>query len=797
MLCPFHNRLSHNRQTANRCSNISRQVLRIALILLLSSSFLIQGVGSSVQNRAYAYTVGSYEIWVNRLQNVVTVYQYIDRGYWVPVKAMICSTGKYNSTPLGTYSVSSKSTWGYLYGGVSGQYTTQFYGDFLFHSVPYSRHGDKASLKTDYYNLLGQQASMGCVRLQVADAKWIYDYCPYGTPVHVYESSNPPDLGKPTIFPLTSSVGWDPTDPDPANPYQRNLTAIRFTTPSGRVLTSGEQLQLSSELVTSGPIHDCARPVRWESSNTAVATVSSAGLVTAGANGAADIKVITIGGKEASYTIRVGKRVSSLNIEGPITLLNGAQTVMEVSALPSDASNPAASYTSSDLAVATVTPEGQIQGVSPGITTITATAVDGSGVTAQRTVEIFNYLVEFRDWDGSFIDSQSLSRGGSVSYPQYPQRDNDELNSYLFQYWNKSFDWDNHLVTATAVYAATPLDPLSTSNSNEESEGLSQTEDSSEVGACEYSGHNRYDTSDLVATSFASQSAKAIVTTGKDFPDALASSTLAGVYDCPLLLTDSAQLSWETYFSLFKLNVTDVTVIGGTNAVSSAAYQRIAQVLQENAAARGGESITRIGGSDRYATAQQIYEHLSQFELSKTAIVTTGENFPDALSVAPLAYASEAPIFLVNSGGQLSTTSRQSLVDGNFEHVLVLGGEQVVPNAVEQDLVNQMGRDKVVRLGGENRYVTSLRIAEYALDTGELDVGHLGIATGRNFPDALVSAALQGSRQGALLLVDASTQGLICKDFISENSGMVIATHWYGGVNVLGRSLRQQLLALL
>ena len=823
-----------------------RSMTRILLVLLLSGGFLLQGIVSSNQNRAYAYEVGSYEIWVNRLQNVVTVYQYTNKGYWVPVKAMICSTGKNNSTPLGTFSVSSKRVWGYLFGGVSGQYTTQFYGDFLFHSVPYSSYGVKSSLKTDYYNLLGQQASMGCVRLQVADAKWIYYYCPYGTPVHIYESSNPPDLGKPTVFTLTSGIGWDPTDPDPANPYQRNVTGIHITTPTGRVLLNGEQLQLSSELVTSGSINDCARQIRWESSNASVATVSSTGLVTARANGSAVIRVISISGREASYTIRVGKRVTTLNIESPLSLLSGSRTNMEVSALPADASYPVARYSSSDPAIASVTPEGLIQGVSPGMTTITATAVDGSGVTTQRAVEVYNYQVDFRDWDGSLISGQSLSYGGTVSYPQNPQRPEDESSSYSFQYWDKVLDQDDHLITATALYRADPLEPAFLSPEAEgllspeaggpvspEARGLlspggevsgelaltvdasetsvQQTDDQEpveqeialketdglETGVQEYSGFNRYDTSDLVATDFAPQSTRAVITTGRDFPDALASSTLAGVDGCPLLLTDSAQLSWETYFSLFKLNVTEATVVGGTNAVSSLVYERIAQVLRENASARGGESISRIAGSDRFDTAQQIYNHLAQSDLAQTAIVTTGSNFPDALSVAPYAYAQRAPIFLVDSTGHVSATSRQSIIDGSFERVLILGGEQAVPGALEQDLVNHLGRAGVVRIGAADRYGTSLAIARYVSGEGALSTVHLGIATGSNFPDALVSAALQGNRQGVLLLVDASTQGLICSDFISEQSANVVSTHWYGGTGVLTRNLRQQLLSLL
>ena len=63
---------------------------------------------------------------------------------------------------------------------------------------------------------------MGCVRLTVKDAKWIYDNCPSGTAVEVYDSEDPGPLGKPETMKLdkdNANKGWDPTDPDENNPW--------------------------------------------------------------------------------------------------------------------------------------------------------------------------------------------------------------------------------------------------------------------------------------------------------------------------------------------------------------------------------------------------------------------------------------------------------------------------------------------------------------------------------------------------------------------------------------------------
>ena len=162
-----------------------------------------------------------YSIRINRAANTVTVYLMDEnQEYSIPIKAMVCSTG--TATPLGSYSITEKYRWRSLFGGVYGQYACRIVGNILFHSVPYFSP-DPGNLEYLEYNKLGTKASMGCIRLCVEDEKWIYDNCPIGTPVELYDDEdNPGPLGKPT--PVTIDVnderrGWDPTDPDENNPW--------------------------------------------------------------------------------------------------------------------------------------------------------------------------------------------------------------------------------------------------------------------------------------------------------------------------------------------------------------------------------------------------------------------------------------------------------------------------------------------------------------------------------------------------------------------------------------------------
>ena len=176
------------------------------------------------QQSASDETEFPYYIKINRKQNCITIYTSDENGeYTVPYKAMICSTGLYNATPRGTFHLSTKYLWRELYGKVYGQYATRITGGVLFHSVPYYKKSTSA-LCTEKYNKLGQQASMGCVRLTVEDAKWIADNCPSGTTVEIYDDDDPGPLGKPEAAHIDTdspNKGWDPTDPDVENPWHQ------------------------------------------------------------------------------------------------------------------------------------------------------------------------------------------------------------------------------------------------------------------------------------------------------------------------------------------------------------------------------------------------------------------------------------------------------------------------------------------------------------------------------------------------------------------------------------------------
>lgn len=204
----------------NRINKKGLLSLMLALCMIVSSLVFIP---------KKAEAAGSYWIKVNRKMNTVTVYQY-KNGVYEPVKAMVCSVGRNGATPKGNFRTQAKYRWHVLNGPVYGQYCTRIYKGYLFHSVWYYTR-NKNSQSTKEYNKLGKDASHGCVRLTVADAKWLYDHCPTGTKVTIYDSKNPGPLGKPKAMKVSRKTkqGWDPTDPDPANPFNKRRPTIKFS----------------------------------------------------------------------------------------------------------------------------------------------------------------------------------------------------------------------------------------------------------------------------------------------------------------------------------------------------------------------------------------------------------------------------------------------------------------------------------------------------------------------------------------------------------------------------------------
>lgn len=129
-----------------------------------------------------------FAITVDVQNQVTTVYGRDENGdYTVIVRQMLCSTGtKKNPSDLGEFVLNGRTArWcTFPQWGSHAQYWTRINSSIAFHSVIYNTV-DTMDLSVKSYKNLGKRASHGCIRLTVADAKWIYSNCGAGTVVTI------------------------------------------------------------------------------------------------------------------------------------------------------------------------------------------------------------------------------------------------------------------------------------------------------------------------------------------------------------------------------------------------------------------------------------------------------------------------------------------------------------------------------------------------------------------------------------------------------------------------------------
>lgn len=190
----------------------------------------------------------------------------------------------------------------------------------------------------------------------------------------------------------------------------------------------------------------------------------------------------------------------------------------------------------------------------------------------------------------------------------------------------------------------------------------------------------------------------------------------------------------------------------------------------------------RIWGNDRYDTAIEISKN-GWKDSSEYVILANGENFPDALSAAPLAKKYSAPV-LLNYGKSLDIRVENEIKRLNAKKVFIIGGKAVVPNSIENKL-SEMGIT-VTRLYGQDRYETSVKVAE------QLDFkGEIAIAAGENFPDAMSMAPVAAQKSIPILLTPMNKLPSSVANYIKDKT--INKTYVIGGNDVVGDSIYNSL----
>lgn len=171
-------------------------------------------------------------------------------------------------------------------------------------------------------------------------------------------------------------------------------------------------------------------------------------------------------------------------------------------------------------------------------------------------------------------------------------------------------------------------------------------------------------------------------------------------------------------------------------------------------------SIERLSGLDRYETATRIADELAeqhgiQFSVGDkfdNVVLASGNNYPDALAGAPLAYQEDAPILLLDSTPEASAKTLDYIkahVDLSGE-VYLLGGTGVIPLSFTEALKSMgFAPEKIHQLGGIDRNETSLIIAQRMSNP----LKEVILVSDSNFYDALTIASATTMDMAPILLV--------------------------------------------
>lgn len=188
-------------------------------------------------------------------------------------------------------------------------------------------------------------------------------------------------------------------------------------------------------------------------------------------------------------------------------------------------------------------------------------------------------------------------------------------------------------------------------------------------------GSDRFATNSAIVDKMNVQAGTPVVlVNGLNFPDALSISSIAASKGYPILMSNSSSVPNLILQKLNSIKPSKVYMIGGTGVLSANIKNSIKSALSYIT----DQNIVRISGNDRYETSINVSNYFNLDSLS--VVISSGLNFPDALSGSALAAKLNAPILLTD--GKNIDKQKGYIDSSKYNNILVLGGEGAVSSSV-------------------------------------------------------------------------------------------------------------------
>ncbi|GAA3897913.1 cell wall-binding repeat-containing protein [Microbacterium invictum] len=152
-------------------------------------------------------------------------------------------------------------------------------------------------------------------------------------------------------------------------------------------------------------------------------------------------------------------------------------------------------------------------------------------------------------------------------------------------------------------------------------------------------GADRYATSQRLIDRVFSSTRSVAIATGRGYADALVTGAAAGGAGAPLLLIDGGRtvVPTGTIAALRRWGVEEIAIAGGHGAVDIHIEQQLRTA---------GFAVTRHAGPTRFETAVAVNAAYYSAATPDAVFLSTGLDFPDALSASALAGHRHAPLYL-------------------------------------------------------------------------------------------------------------------------------------------------------
>ncbi len=249
----------------------------------------------------------------------------------------------------------------------------------------------------------------------------------------------------------------------------------------------------------------------------------------------------------------------------------------------------------------------------------------------------------------------------------------------------------------------------------------------------------------------------AILAYGENYPDALCATPLATKYKAPVLLTGKQALNVDTAAELTRLRVKQVYIVGGVAVVSENVESKLKQM---------GIKVTRYSGIDMYETSVKVAKAVGT---ANGFMVTSGDDFADAVSIAPVAAQKGMPVVLIPK--DKFTKALTDFFKSMKKNKSYLIGN---PSEFSDEVLNQLPNLQTVT--GSNRYERNINVLNFF--SADLDLSSIYIATGRDFADALAATSLAQKKSSAVILVD--------KDWVPSVVQRFLASKVINNITIIG-----------